>query len=876
MKRIFTLLSAMLAAAAAWAQTSIQVEVHNIIGMDERFNVTFTVEGEAQPSGFDWDPGDDFQLVWGPQKGTSTSIRMLNGKVNKTSQTTYTYILLPKRTGTFQLPAATAKVKGKTITSSPASVEVVSNGQGGGNASAGQSAAPSGGSSGTVRTGGDIADGDLFLRFTLSRTSAVVGEPLTATLKLYQRVNIAGFEGARFPTFNGFWSQETEAPTNVEFKREQVGDRIYNAAVLRRYVLIPQKSGELTIDPAELVCLVNVKNTASTGSSIFDSFFEDQYVTVRKRVTSAAAKVRVSPLPNGAPASFGGGVGDFKVSARLSKDTLKAHDAASLIVTVSGKGNVSLLEAPKVQFPPDFETYDVKVTPSTDKGGTSGSKTFEYPFIPRSHGDFTIAPVRYAWYDAAAGRYVTAATDTVRLSVAKGAAAPGYAPAGEDVLTVDRKGVRSLGEDIRYIRTKRPSFTRPQGRFFVATPAYWTVLMVLAALAVLIGLLLRKAAARRADVAGSRNRRATKMALRRLKTAGTYLRQDLPTAFYEELHKALLGFVSDKLGIDLADQTREHIAEALRSGGAAEEAVTAFTDLLGACEYARYAPDAGHEAMDAHYRQAVEAISSIDSGMKRQTRFPGAAAAVALFVLLAPGARAQDTSYLDSLWARGVAAYSEGQWATAAAAWQGILDAGVQTSETWYNLGNACFKDGDLPHAILSYERALKLDPSDADARYNLDLSYGLVQDRIDAVPEFILETWARKSNYTFRSDVWAALSILAFAALAALILLFLLGNRPAQRRTGFYGAIAALLLFLLAWDFAGWQYRDFVSADAAIVMKPVSPVKSAPGESGAKDLFILHEGTRVKVLDSVGDWFNIELADGRQGWIGAHDIEII
>ena len=328
---------ALLAAQALLAQTSIRVQAPNVVAADEQFNVTFIIEGENAPSSFEWEAGDDFQLVWGPQRGTSSSISIVNGKRTRSSQTTYTYVLMPRRAGTFEIPTATAVVKGNTLTSGKASVEVVS----GGASSRGGNAASSGGS---ISATGDIADADLFLRLTLSRTSVVVGEPITATLKLYQRVNIAGLEDAKFPSFNGFWSQETAAPSSIEFRRESYNDMIYNAALLRSWTLIPQQAGTLRIDPAELVCLVNVRNTSTSGS-IFDSFFDD-YRTVRKRVYSSAYEVRVSPLPAGAPASFHGGVGNFTMDVALTRDSLKAHDAASLKVTVSGTGNVALLEAP--------------------------------------------------------------------------------------------------------------------------------------------------------------------------------------------------------------------------------------------------------------------------------------------------------------------------------------------------------------------------------------------------------------------------------------------------------------------------------------------------------------------------------------------------
>ncbi|MBR4740985.1 MAG: protein BatD, partial [Bacteroidales bacterium] len=390
MKRLFVSILAAVLSLTAWAQSTIRVEVHNIVEVNERFNVVFVVEGEHSPSDFEWEAGDEFNLVWGPQKGTSTSIQMVNGKTTRTSQTSYTYILQAKSTGSITLQPATAKVRGNTIQSKPVTIQVVSGGSG---AQAQQSSDDSGQRRESQSSSAATGESDIFMRLTLSRSSVVLGEPVTATLKIYHRANLVGFENARFPSFNGFWSQEMDAPSNIEFQREQVNGTMYNSAVLRRWVLIPQKNGDQTIEPAEVVCLVNQQRRRTTSGSIFDDFFGTDYTTIRQRVSTKPATLHVQALPTGAPSSFGGGVGEFSVNARLSKDSLKTHDAASLLVTVSGKGNIALLDAPKIKFPPDFEVYDVKTSVNTDKSGTSGSKTFEFPFIPRSPGDFTIGPV---------------------------------------------------------------------------------------------------------------------------------------------------------------------------------------------------------------------------------------------------------------------------------------------------------------------------------------------------------------------------------------------------------------------------------------------------------------------------------------------------
>ena len=871
MKKLFAILIGLMGTLAAWAQTSIRVEVHNIVELSERFNLVFVVEGEQAPSDFQWTAGEDVTVVWGPQKGSSRNVQIVNGKTTRSSQTFYTYILQARKTGTLTIPSAVAKVKGEELRSKPVTIQVVDDG---GSSAAGSTASQEPSQAGGQQQARQATSnqGDIFLRLSLSRTSVVVGEPITATLKIYNRTNLVDFENARFPTFNGFWSQEVDSPTNIEFKREQVDGTMYNSAILRRWVIIPQKAGDQTIDPAEIVCLVNVQQRRSTGS-IFDDFFNSDFVTTRQRVSTKPATVHVSALPGGAPASFGGGVGEFQVQARLSKDSLKTHDAASLIVTVSGKGNVALLEAPKLSFPPDFEVYDVKTNVNTDKSGTSGSKTFEFPFIPRSPGNFEIGPVQYSYYDVKQRKYHTASTAVLPLAVARSASSASGAPQQGNTLVVDRKGVKNLGEDIRFIRTKT-SLGTDKG-FFVYSPLWWGAILALLAIGAGIWLGFRKMAARRADVTGNRNRRATRQALKRLAQAKDFLDKNLYTAFYEELHRSLIGFVGDKLAMDMADQNKENIEASLIAGGVPEAIAKDFTELLDACEYARYSPDSGHEAMNAHYEKAVSTITAIDSSMKKPSSKAPVLAILLLLALPLSQARAAE-SYPDSLWNAGVAAYTEGDFASALQDWEDVRATGLMSKELYYNLGNAYFKTGEMAQSILWYERALKLDPSDADIRHNLEYARSLTQDRIEEVPEIFFEQWGHAMCYLLPSNTWAVLCLVFLAAAIAMALLFLLGSTAGRRRVGFFVGIACLLLAFLGWDFAQWQRQEALAQDRAIVMRPVSSVKSSPSAESAKDLFILHEGTRVKILDNVGSYTNIELGDGRQGWLPTGDIEVI
>ena len=867
MKKIFLTVLSVLTAFVAFAQSSIKVEAPNVVAADEQFNVTFIIEGENSPSDFSWTSNDDFQIQWGPQQGKSTSIQIINGQRTKSVQSTYTYVLRPVKDGRFTLPTATAKVKGKTISSEPVTIEVVAAGA----ASNRQSAArPSNGQQ-TQRQQVGVQDSDIFMTLTLDHTKVVVGEPIIATLKLFQRVNIAGFENVSFPTFNGFWSQEIEAPTNIEFAREVHDGQIYNAALLRKFVLVPQQQGKVTINPAEMTCLVNVR-VSSGGTSIFDGFFDD-YRTVRKKVETQPVTVTVEPLPAGAPASFAGGVGHFTVSAKVSKDTLKTHEAASLILTVSGRGNVSLLETPKVSFPPDMEVYDTKISDKIDKSGLSGSRTYEYPFIPRSYGDFVIEPVKYSYYDVNQRKYVTLETQPIMLNVLRGNETE--TAGGMVVSGVLPKDVKNLASDIRFINVKDSALVQ-QGSFFVGSVLFWILVVALFIIAGVLWAALRHLAARRADVVGTKNRKATKMAMKRLQLANTFLKQNLYTAFYEELHKALLGFISDKLNIPSAELSRDRITEALAEGGVAPSVADTFIGILDACEYARYAPSTGNEAMAAHYASAIDVISSIDSDMKTRKNVVKSALPLLLMLLMPFAADASNDVYVDSLWNSANQAYMEGRWTDAVADYELISGMGLESAALYCNTGDAYFKDGNVPMAILFYERALKLDPSYEDARYNLQLLNSTIQDRIDPIPDFILKVWAKDICYLMDSDAWAVCFIVLLALTLGLVLLFILGATAAGRRIGFFTGIVTMLLAVASLSFSLWQKNDYMSADDAIVMRPVTSVKSSPSSEASTDLFILHEGTKVTILDVVGNWSNIELADGRQGWLLSRDIETI
>ena len=587
---------AVLCSLIAAAQNSFTVDAPAVVSTDEIFRVVFTASYDGgKVSDFTPPSFEGLEVLAGPVSSTSTSFQSINGQSSTTHTHSYTYTVRALQEGKVTIAPASVRIGRETYSSEPRTVEAV------------KGAVPDQGSSASGQT--QRAGDDLMLRMTVSKTRAVVGEPVIVTLKLYvQSSAISGFEDVRFPTFDGFWSQEIDAPQNIQFVRENYNGQVYNAALLRRYMLLPQQTGSLTVDPAELVCLLQVRAESAGPRSIFDDFFSS-YQTIRKRVASDPVTVSVSALPAGAPASFTGGVGSFRLAAGFDRDSVAAHEATALKVVISGTGNINLVDVPGVRLPSDFEAYDVRKTDdiATVASGSTGTLTFEYPFIPRAPGVFDIDPVEFTYYDIEAGRYRTLSSGPLRLKVGEGTRTDAAViPSG-----VSKRSVESLGEDIRFISTV-PRLKKA-GRMMVSSPAMLIVPIVIVLATVAVWILLSRSIARRSDVAGTRNRKALKVARARLKNASAFLRQGLYSAFYEELHKALHGYISDKLMLPVADLTRERIGEELRARGKDEAVIEELNGILDACEYARYAPSSGSEAMENHYQQAVKVISEIES-----------------------------------------------------------------------------------------------------------------------------------------------------------------------------------------------------------------------------------------------------------------------
>jgi uncharacterized membrane protein len=606
MKRFFIFLTALLGAGVMQAQTvEFTASAPRVVTVGEAFRITFTLNNEFE--NFTAPEFGGFTVLAGPSRSTSTSVQIVNGKTSYNRSSSLVYILQASQEGTVNIGAAEATVEGKTYQTKTLSIQVVSEG----------GASPHNNTQTTTQEQAaespqhvNADETDVFARIHLSKSTAVQGEYMIATIKLYTRqMNIAGFEDVKFPTFNGFWSQELETPQQLQFQRENINGKLYYTAVLRRYILFPQQTGTLKIDPFEVNCVLQVYARNSQPRSFFDSFF-DSPQNIRKHIQSPTTTVKVEQLPSGAPASFKGAVGkNFRMEAAFNRDSVTANDALSLIVKISGEGNIKLVETPKVNFPPHFETYDVKTSDNTktSSSGISGVKQFDYPVIPRDEGRFVIPPVEFTYFDITKKQYVTLRSKDLRLGVAKDP----NAGSATSIAGVNRQSIKALGSDIHYIKTK-PLRLYEKGFVFFGTGGYCMMFVLLFALFVIVYYSFKNHRKKSQDVVRTRHRKANRIAQQRLKAAGQYLKNGDRNNFYEEVSRALWGFLTDKSALMLADLSRETAREVMQRKQAKEEDIETYLHLLDECEFARYAPDAGRSEMEKVYHDAVHIISKFE------------------------------------------------------------------------------------------------------------------------------------------------------------------------------------------------------------------------------------------------------------------------
>lgn len=592
-KQFYLLVCVLLFSLPGFGQkVTFTMEAPKIVELGEQFRLAFTLNARGQ--NLKLPELSDFEVLMGPSTSQSSSYQIVNGVSSQSISFSYLYVLKAKKEGRFTINAAAVNVDGTIYTSNSLLIEVVKG-----------SAKPAGGGvDAPTATPGSVPKSDLFVKLNIDRHSVFKGDHLMATIKIYSKVNLNGFEDITLPNFEGFWSQDVALPQQISLQRETYNGEIYNVGTLKKTLLFPQQTGVITIGKVKIDCVVQQRVSKPKG--FFDDFF-DNFANVRATVTSDPVIVTVNPLPAG-PADFSGAVGRFDLRSSITSTSVKENDAITLRLDVTGNGNIKLINAPKLRLPADFEIYDPKTLSNytATAEGLNGNISFEYLFLPRFAGDYTIPPVNFVYFDPANGRYTTKSSQEFKIHVAKGDGTQ-----TSNVRSIfSKEDVKYLGKDIRFIKNNFE--LRPKGAIFFGSFIFYLIYLVGISGLLALYLFYQKRIRENANVARMKNKKASKVALRRLKEAKSHLSAGATEKFYEAVTRAFWGYLSDKMTIPVAELNKDRAAAALLNHKASESVITRFIQILDTCEFERFAPGGGDKKMHEIYDEACDVMSQME------------------------------------------------------------------------------------------------------------------------------------------------------------------------------------------------------------------------------------------------------------------------
>ena len=595
--------------AFADEKVSFTASAPDAVAVGDQFRLSYTVTTQKVRD-FRVPSIKGFDVLMGPSRSQQKSVQIINGETTSTSSITFTYILMATKEGSFTLPGATITADGNQMVSNAVHINVLPADQANG-ASSGNSGRQ-GGAASRASSGTSVSNSDLFITATASKTTLYEQEAFLLTYKIYTLVDLRGFDNVKLPDFKGFHSQEVELPNDRKWSLEHYKGRNYQTTVYRQFVLFPQQSGKLTIDAARFDASIA---KATQVADPFEAFFNggNNYVEVKKTLATPQLTVDVKELPARKPAGFSGGVGEFSISSSINSTNVKTNDAVTVKLVISGTGNLKLISTPEVKFPEDFEVYDPKVDNKfrLTSAGLSGSQVIEYLAIPRNAGTYKIPAVEFSYFDIKSRNYKTLTTEGYELHVEKGS--------GNAAQTIanftNKEDLKVLNEDIRYIKQNDVTLSR-KGDFFFGSLLCWLFYIVPGVVFILFFIIYRKQIAANANVAKMRTKKANKVAVKRMKMAGRLLADGKKDAFYDEVLKALWGYISDKLNIPVSRLSKDNVEGELRNYGVDDALIKEFLDALNNCEFARFAPGDDNQAMDKVYSDSLEVISKMESSIK--------------------------------------------------------------------------------------------------------------------------------------------------------------------------------------------------------------------------------------------------------------------
>lgn len=856
MKRYIFLLQLIFAGVMfANAQTFVANAPANV-SVGENFRLTYTVSTRNASDFHIGTVPEQLEVITGPYVSEQSSYQMANGHTSSSSSKTYTFILCASKNGTYTISPASITANGKRMTSKPVRVKVSGSAQA-------SSGAPrmhddASGQPRLREAGTPISGKDLFIKVSANKRRVHEQEPVLLTYKVYTLVDLTQLEG-KMPDLTGFHTQEIPLPQQKSFHVERINGRPYRCVTWSQYVMYPQMTGKLEIPSITFNGTVIQQNR---NVDPFEAFFNggSGYIEVKRAIKAPGLTIQVDPLPQ-RPANFSGGVGKFNISAQINKSEVKANDPITIRVVVGGVGNLKLIKQPIVNFPKDFDKYDAKVTDKTKltQNGVEGNMIYDFLAVPRNQGRYVIPAIEFVYYDVEANAYKTIKTQSFTLDVAKG---DGNVNSSVDYSELKDKDIHPIKDGEYEVQDIK--------NIFYGSAAYWVVLSMLFLVFVGVLIIFRKRAIDNADVTRLKIKKANRVATKRLRYANKLMLNNEHDKFYDEVLRTLWGYVGDKLNMPVEQLSKDNISEKLAQRSVDGDTIDMFLRAVDECEFNRYAPGDTKGNMNQTFEAAMTAIIKIEdvlSGMKRKgVRMHLLVLVIAFAVPLSAGAITKKNADDE---------YKRGNYQQAIKDYEELLKKGPSV-ELYYNLGNAYYRTDNMTRAVLNYERALLLSPGDDDIRFNLQMARSKTIDKIAPKSEMFFVTWY-KTLVNFTSvDGWARSAIVCLSLALVLALCYLFGGKPQVRKIGFFGAVVFIAVFILSNVFAYEQKQILTKRTGAVVTAPSAPLKKTPVASSEHDA-IIHEGSRVEIIDdTMKDWKQVELEDGREGWILSSQMERI
>lgn len=872
MKRIVLLIFAIVFSVFELSAQDIvfKCEAPKVVGLHERFRVSFTVNS-SNPSEFKAPTFQNVNILGGPSTSRSSSISIINGKRTDNSSTSFVFWLQSITTGKITIPSARVKVDGKLYTTKPITISVEDN------PSMSQRSANNPNSTRQTQqpTVKVIDDKAVFVRAIPSKSKVVKGEEIVISYKIYTLVPVSEYQVDKFPSSQGFWVEELDNQLTPTLEKEVIDGKTYQVATLRKVLVYPQKSGTLNINPMGLEVVAHLqtgtsrRQRVSTGDPFFDAFFNDPFFShttpvferVNKKLKTNALSIQVEELPQ-SDESFLGAVGQFDISSSIDTSFCRTNEAITLSYTISGKGNLTLIENLKLALPDEFEVYEPNITDDISRtaAGQSGSRTFQYIIIPRVEGNYSIPALNFTYFDPESGEYKTVTTQSYELKIEKGKNDNKFMEQMSE-----REKYRNMSiTDVFVSKNKKDGVLIP---VFSSFGLYISIFVLLLALFVLIRM-TTKQLKQKEDVVGLKLKKANKVAMKRLKKAAMYLRENRKDEFETEIGQALWSYLSDKFKIAVSDLSLENIEKVMSDNGLEDVIKQNTIKTLNDCEFIRFSQSKENDKHRELYEQTMKTITDIETNMvrkKKQSRKSNKTICLILLSLLSTGLFAQNIQ--------------EANQAYKAKDYEKALEIYLKAEKTnpnaelYHCIANTYFRMSDFANGILYYERALRLTPNDETLIRNYKVCRSRLMGEVYVVPDFFLIKWTKAIANWMSPLAWAILFVVLF--ILACVLFFVYYFNSDNKVLLFYLCLSAFVLSLTSFGLGMYRQNMVHAKNEAIIFSSDAVLVESREKSDSQQTK-LFKGQKVKIKTTTGEEVFVRTEDGKEGWLDKDYIKII